>query len=227
MFLRFATSSIFFIALMLGLVAPSFAQSADPEALKLAIQWEKIKYLVDDPVTQRAQMDKLGEEADALAEKFPDNHEVVLWDAIILSERASMANEAGGVSGPINALRYATHARDVLEKMVKVDPKAFEAAAPTSLGVLYYRVPAFPLGFGDKKKARQLLEEAIKDAPNGLDAHYFYGDFLYEQGEYAKSAEVLAKALTLPHHPERPLWDKNRRAVTEELLAKAKAKTSK
>jgi tetratricopeptide (TPR) repeat protein len=203
------------------------ADTLNPEALKLAVQWEKIKFEVQDPATQREKMDQLGEEADAMAEKSPNNHEVVLWDAIITSERASMANEAGGVSGPLAALKYASQAKNSLEKMDKLDPKAFEAAAPTSLGVLYYRVPPFPLGFGDKKKARHLLEEAVKNAPTGLDAHYFYGDFLYEQGEYAKAAEVLEKSLSFPHHPERPIWDKNRRLVIQELLEKAKAKSEK
>ena len=108
--------------------------------------------------------------------------------------------------------------------MEKKDPKAFDAGAPTSLGVLYYRVPGFPMGFGDKKKARHYLEEAVRNAPNGLDAHYFYGDFLQEQAEYAKSAEVLKHALTLPAHPERPIWDKNRRIVIQELIEKVQNK---
>ena len=131
------------------------------------------------------------------------------------------------LTGPVRALQYATRARDLLDRMEKKDPKAFEAGAPTSLGVLYYRVPGFPMGFGDKKKARHYLEEAVRDAPNGLDAHYFYGDFLQEQGEYAKSAEVLKHALTLPARPERPIWDKNRRIVIQELLEKVQSKAEK
>jgi cytochrome c-type biogenesis protein CcmH/NrfG len=95
-----------------------------------------------------------------------------------------------------------------------------DAGAPTSLGVLYYRVPGFPVGFGDKTKARHLLEEAVKDAPDGLDANYFYGDFLLEQKEYSAAASVFKHALTLPPHPDRPLWDKARRLVMEQDLAK-------
>jgi hypothetical protein len=53
-----------------------------------------------------------------------------------------------------------------------------------------------------------------------LDANYFYADFLYEQHEYAEAVKVLKRALTLPAHPERPLWDQSRRQVIEELLAK-------
>jgi len=89
--------------------------------------------------------------------------------------------------------------------------------------VLYYRVPGFPFGFGDKTKARKYLQEALKNAPNGLDANYFYGDFLYQQHEYAEAERVLRRALTLPAHPERPIWDRSRRLVIQELLAKIQA----
>jgi tetratricopeptide (TPR) repeat protein len=198
--------------------------SYDPDALRLALAWERIKFQVEDPGELLNQMDSLGQQADALSEQHPDNTEILIWDGIITSERASLANEHGGLTGPVRALQYATRARDILDRMEKKDPKAFEAGAPTSLGVLYYRVPGFPMGFGDKKKARHYLEEAVRDAPNGLDAHYFYGDFLQEQGEYAKSAEVLKHALTLPARPERPIWDKNRRIVIQELLAKVQTK---
>jgi cytochrome c-type biogenesis protein CcmH/NrfG len=67
------------------------------------------------------------------------------------------------------------------------------------------------MGFGDTAKARALLEQAVRDAPAGLDAWYFYGDFLFSQKDYAKAAEVFQHALTLPPHPDRPLWDHNRR----------------
>ena len=201
--------------------------SYDPDALRLALAWEKIKFQVDDPSDLLNQMDSLGQQADALAEQHPDNTEILIWDGIITSERASLANEHGGLTGPVRALQYATRARDLLDRMEKKDPKAFDGGAPTSLGVLYYRVPGFPMGFGDKKKARHYLEEAVRNAPNGLDAHYFYGDFLQEQGEYAKSAEVLKHALTLPAHPERPIWDKNRRIVIQELLEKVRTKAEK
>jgi len=217
--------------LLLGAGSPSTqaasGPSYDPDALQLALAWEKIKFQVDDASSQLKQMDALGEQADTLAESHPDKMEVVIWDGIIASERASLYNEQGGITGPVKALQLATRARDILERVEKKDPKAFDAGAPTSLGVLYYRVPGFPMGFGDKKKARQLLEEAVRNAPNGLDAHYFYADFLQEQGEYAKSAEVLKRALTLPAHPERPIWDKNRRIVIQELLAKVQSKIAK
>lgn len=193
------------------------ADAADAEVHRLQTTWEAIKFSVPEGDEQTKQMNALGEDADAAAAKFPDRVEVLIWDGIITSERASMA-------GAFSALGLAKRARDILEQAYKMAPAKLDAGAPTSLGVLYYRVPGFPIGFGDKDKARQLLEQAVKLAPTGLDAWYFYGDFLYEQKEYAKSAEVFRHALTLPPHPDRPVWDKNRRLVIEEKLASIAAK---
>ena len=162
-------------------------------------------------------MNALGDDADAVAAKYPDRPEVLIWDGIITSERASMA-------GPFSALGLAKRARDILQKAYEMAPAKLDAGATTSLGVLYYRVPGFPIAFGDKAKARQLLDQATKLAPTGLDAWYFYGDFLFEQKEYSKAADAFHHALSIPPHPDRPVWDKNRRLVIDERLASIAAK---
>jgi tetratricopeptide (TPR) repeat protein len=193
------------------------ADAADAEVHRLQSTWEAIKFGVPEGDEQTKQMNALGDDADALAAKFPDRPEVLIWDGIITSERASMASA-------FSALGLAKRARDILEEAYKMAPAKLDAGAPTSLGVLYYRVPSWPIGFGDKAKARQLLEQAVKLAPAGLDAWYFYGDFLYEQKEYSKANEAFRHALSLPPHPDRPVWDKNRRLVIEERLASIAAK---
>jgi tetratricopeptide (TPR) repeat protein len=216
-------SRISIFSLIALLVASPFtvsSQAADtlsPEVRRLQTKWEAIKFGIPEGDDQTNQMNALGEDADAVAARFPDMPEALIWDGIITSERASMAST-------FYALGFAKRARDILEQAYNLDPARLDAGATTSLGVLYYRVPGFPIGFGDKAKARQLLEQAVKLAPNGLDAWYFYGDFLYTQNERPKAAEVLQHALKLPQHPDRPLWDKNRRLVIEELLAKIEAK---
>ena len=52
-----------------------------------------------------------------------------------------------------------------------IDPKALAGSAYTSLGSLYYQVPGWPIGFGDDKKAREMLEAAgyeVTDQPDGV-----------------------------------------------------------
>lgn len=209
------------LGLCLGLNAFA-AQAADDPALtaavkKLQTRWETIKFTVPEGDAQTRQMNALGDEADALAAQYPDRPTAQIWDGIITSERASMASA-------FSALGLAKRARDILEKANAADEATLDAGAPTSLGVLYYRVPGFPIGFGDKKKARRLLEHAVQLAPNGLDALYFYGDFLMNQGEYPEAVAVWKRALALPPHPDRPLWDKNRREVIREQLEKIEPK---
>jgi tetratricopeptide (TPR) repeat protein len=193
------------------------ADALSPEVRRLQTKWEAIKFGVPEGDDQTKQMNALGEDADTLAAHSPGIPEALIWDGIITSERASMAST-------FSALGLATRARDILEQAYKMDPARMDAGATTSLGVLYYRVPGFPIGFGDKAKARQLLEQAVRLAPNGLDAWYFYGDFLYTQSEYPKAIEAFQHALKIPQHPDRPLWDKNRRLMIEELLAKIQEK---
>src|SRR5579863_6783923 len=172
----------------------------DAAVLQLALDWERIKFQETDKDLQEKQMAALADRAAALAQQYQNRPEAAIWHGIIISEQASMASENGS---PFKALGFAKRAREILEPIAMSNPSALDAGAPTSLGVLYYRVPGFPLGFGDKTKARQLLQEAVKYAPDGLDANYFYGDFLYEQHEYSEAQQVFKHALSLPPHPDR------------------------
>lgn len=210
------------IAGLLAFALPHTVRAATNPAvnsaiLQLALNWEHIKFTETDKNLQEKQMAALADRAAQVAQQFQDQPETEIWLGVIISEQASMASENGS---PFKALGFAKRARDILAKVVKVDPYALDAGAPTSLGVLYYRVPSWPIGFGDKDKARALLQEAFRNAPNGLDANYFYGDFLMTEGQYPQATQVFKHALALPAHPERPLWDRSRRLVMQQDLAK-------
>jgi tetratricopeptide (TPR) repeat protein len=214
--------SLVAIGAFLCLAIPTHSRAADNSALnadilKIALDWEHIKFQETDKNLQEKQMAALADRAAALAQQYQNRPEAAIWHGIIISEQASMASENGS---PFKALGFAKRAREILEPIATSNPSALDAGAPASLGVLYYRVPGFPLGFGDKKKARELLQEAVKYAPDGLDANYFYGDFLYEQHEYPEAQQVFKHALSIPPHPDRPIWDKSRRLVIQEDLTK-------
>jgi tetratricopeptide (TPR) repeat protein len=210
------------IGALLCLALTTNSRAADSPALnadilKIALDWEHIKFQETDKDLQEKQMAALADRAAALVQQYQTRPEAMIWHGIIISEQASMASENGS---PFKALSFAKRARAILEPLAKTNPAILDAGAPASLGVLYYRVPGFPVGFGDKAKARQLLQEAVQYAPDGLDANYFYGDFLYEQKEYPAAQQIFKHALSLPPHPERPIWDKSRRLVIQEDLAK-------
>jgi tetratricopeptide (TPR) repeat protein len=196
-------------------------KSLNAEILDIANSWGHIKFEEEDTARQQKEIAALAERASALMKKYPGRAEPVIWKGVLLSEGASMANEDHSM---FTARSLAYEARDTLLEAEKIDPVALEAGAPASLGVLYYRVPSFPIGFGDTDLARKYLEEAVRNAPNGMDANYFYGDFLYNQGDYAGAQWVWKHALTIPVNTERPVWDKARRQVIQENLAKRAAK---
>lgn len=197
--------------------AGSGDQALNAEILRIQGIWENIKFKEKDASQQYKDITALAKSADAVVAKYPTRAEPLIWDGIVTSESAGMA-------GVFSALGLAKRARDLLLKAEKMDPSALDAGAPTSLGVLYYRVPGFPVGFGNTATAAKYLKEALRLAPDGMDANYFSGDFLVEQGEYQKAKVVLEHALTLPARPDRPDWDYHRRAVIRELLAKIASK---
>jgi tetratricopeptide (TPR) repeat protein len=201
----------------LAMAAPAAKSQFETDMLTVAEDWARVKYLSKSDDERKRNMELVGAEADKLAHKYPDRPEALIWDGVVTSERASL-------TWGISALNLASTARDLLLKAESMDPKALDAGAPTSLGVLFYRVPGFPFGWGDKDRARAYLEEAVKNAPNGRDAHYFYADYLYEQGEYKKAEQVLKKALSLQAHPERPIWNKYFPKVMQGLLDKVQEK---
>ncbi|MCP3446064.1 tetratricopeptide repeat protein [Bradyrhizobium sp. CCGUVB14] len=205
------------VATMSKYVRASDNRALDADIISVAEEWAKIKYLSDDDSDRSSKMAVLAPKTDALVKRYPGRPEPLIWDGIVVSEQASL-------SSGFTALNFAGRARDLLLEAYKIDPKALDAGAPTSLGVLYYRVPGFPLAWGDKEKARRYLEEAIKNAPNGRDAHYFYADFLYEQHDYKRAEEMLKVGMALLKHPERPVWDQYFPMVMETLLDRIEKK---
>ena len=197
---------------MPALASNNKAMDADIHSVEL--QWEHIKFDEADSPNQFAHIDALAKFAGSLATKYPGRVEPLIWEGIVTSEEAGMA-------GTLSAMGYAKNAKAILEQAYAQDPAALDAGAPTSLGVLYSRVPGWPVGFGDNDKARRLLVQAVSLAPSGMDANYFYADFLMGQHEYAAAYKILKHALSLPPQKNRPLWDKNCRAVLRELMAKA------
>ncbi|WP_395017651.1 tetratricopeptide repeat protein [Dongia sp.] len=200
------------LATLLQVGAAAAAEEMGTAISDLGHAWAKVYYLT--PEKQReAQYPALVAQADALARQYPAKAEPMVWQAIILSSYA-------GAKGGLGALDLAEKARDIAMAAVKIDEKALDAGALTSLGVLYYKVPGWPIGFGSDKKAKEYLDRALAIAPGALDVNYFYGDFMIEQGEKAKAREFLEKALQAPARPGREDADAGRKQEIQEDLAK-------
>jgi tetratricopeptide (TPR) repeat protein len=198
-------------ALFAATAGLAFAGEPSPQVVAVRDRWAEVNY--NTPKKEReAAFDALAKQAAAARAAQPRDAGTLIWEGIVLS---SFAGERGG----LGALSLAKQARADFEQAIKLDPAALDGSAYTSLGVLYYSVPGWPIGFGDDKKARELLRKGLQVNPNGIDPNYFYGDFLQAQGDWKGAAAALEKALAAPARPGRELADQGRRKEAAALLA--------
>jgi len=198
----------------------AFSASMMEQISAVQKQWAIIKYQTEEKLQSNAFVELIVQ-ADALIDSYPDKAEPLIWSAIVYS---SYAGAVGGIKSITKALPAVKQSRDLLLQAQAIDRTALGGSIMTSLGALYYQVPSWPLGFGNKKKAREYLEKAVQINKNGLDSNYFYGDFLLNRKEYAKSVDVLEHALTAPQLDQRPIADKGRRDEIRALLEIARSK---
>ncbi|MFN3493145.1 MAG: hypothetical protein ACK40L_01435 [Hydrogenophaga sp.] len=202
-----------FMGATLLLLAPlSHAAPVDDAVQELQQGWEAVRYQA--PEKERAQrFEALAAQARAASAAHPDRAEPLIWEGIILS---SLAGEKGG----LGALPLVKQAKGLYENALRIDPKALDGSAYNSLGVLYYKVPGWPIGFGDKKKASELLRQALVINPNGIDPNFFYAEYLVETERPEEALPYLDRALKAPDRPGRPLADSGRREEVKQLMAK-------
>jgi tetratricopeptide (TPR) repeat protein len=153
----------------------------------------------------------LAKQADSWVTNYPGLPEPLIWKGIIVSARAKHVG--------ISALALVDEARVTLEKAIAIDPNACEAAGLNALGMLYHKVPSWPISFGSNKKARLYFEKAMATSSN-LDTNFRMGEFLIDMGEKKKGLQHLRAALALPDR-SRPedVW---KRKDIEALILKNK-----
>lgn len=204
---------------MFGIAVLTASASADPlnEAiLDLQTAWAQANYQMPEAQLEPV-FEGLTRRARAVVEHFPGRAEPLVWEAIIISSDA-------GKNGGLGALGKVKQARKLLLEAEKIDAGVLDGSIYTSLGSLYYQVPGWPIGFGDDEQAERYLRKALELNPHGIDANYFYGDFLLRQKRYREAVEYLAHALGAPPRPGRPVADAGRRQEAGSRLAIAREK---
>lgn len=200
--------------------AMSFSVSAlaqSPTLLDVQHTWAAINYQTDDADQQLTQFESLIGNARELVSASPNDAAALTWLGI---SQASAARAKGG----LGALDYAEDAKENFEKAIAIDPAVLDGAALFSLGALYHKVPGWPVSFGDDDEAETLFKQALKVSPEGMDANFFYAEFLLDEGEYSRAHDHLNKAQQAPPRAERPLADKGRRQAIDALLKVIKEK---
>lgn len=200
------------LVMLLLSVPAMLAQAADIETDLAAVQteWAVTQYETRDDQKDKA-FENLVSHASQLVKKYPGQAEPLVWQGIVLSTYA-------GHKGGLGALGLAKEARQAFEASLKLDDTALGGSAHTSLGTLYSKVPGWPLGFGDDDKAEAHLRAGLNMNPEGIDANYFFAEFLKDQGQPKRALVYYQKAYQAPARPDRLLADRGRRHEIETRL---------
>lgn len=179
------------------------SHSVDVAMQPLKQEWAEIKYVVSDK-QKVSQLESLIKKVDVVASKHPSEAQPVVWRGTMMSTMASLK------SG-FSALSSAKKAKKDLEMALARNASAEKGYAHVILGALYSKVPGKPIGFGSKEKAKRHFLTALQMDPDGLDANFFYGEFLLSQGDFASAKKYLEVAQKSPVNAENKVLDKGRR----------------
>ncbi|MFK8049004.1 MAG: tetratricopeptide repeat protein [Halioglobus sp.] len=188
------------------------AAAIGPQAEAVQRAWDNAQFGLDGDESKTA-MKKLVAECESLVTKHAEDAEVLTWCGITNSTFAGMV-------GALSAMKYAKAAKANLEKAIELAPDVVNGGAKSSLGTLYFKVPGWPIGFGNDDKARELLTAGLAINPEGIDSNYFYADFLIEEKDFASARIHLERALAAPARPGREIADEGRRADVQASLLK-------
>lgn len=208
----FITASL----LTLGLVSSTWAANAS-SLLEIQQRWAQINYQIEGDDDKEAAFNDLAIKAQELVNAEPNNPDDLIWLGIIQSSTA-------GTKGGLGALSLAKAAKKSFEDAITINPSALSGSAMTSLGVLYHKVPGWPIGFGSDKKAKELLVQSYKLNPTSIDTNYFLAEFLYDDGDYEGAKQHLEKAQQAAPRPTRPIADIGRHKEVDALMEKVNQK---
>ena len=205
-------------AATVAFLLPAGAAAADVEDAVAELQrdWEVIRYQTPKAERER-RYEALAVKAHRVSEAHAGRSEPLVWEGIVVS---SWAGEKGG----FGALSLAKQAKALYEAAIRIDGAVLDGSAYNSLGVLYYKVPGWPIGFGDKARAKELLQQALAINPTGVDPNFFYGEYLVETDHPEEAVKYLERALHAPPRPGRQIADTGRRKEARVLLEKVRAR---
>ena len=164
-------------AIILSVSAITFSATADT-LLEVQRDWAHVNYDLTGDEQEKA-FNVLLHKAEEWVKKQPNSAEAHIWLGITQSSFA-------GVKGGLGALSLAKKAKKNFEKALRLDENALNGSAMVSLGVLYHKVPGWPLGFGDDDKAKDLILAGLKQSPDGIDSNYFAAEFFYDNKQYCR-----------------------------------------
>ena len=197
----------------LALSVSAIASESEPY-LQFQQQWAQAQYQQQGDAQEQA-LATLADAVRASSAAHPDDLALKTWAGIIIGSYA-------GAKGGLGALSLAEESKAAYEAVIAKDPSVLHGSALTSLGVLYYKVPGWPLGFGDEDRAEFMLKRGLALNPDGIDSNYFYADFLFSQGKKGEAKLYLQKAKAAAPRPGREIADAGRQGEIARLQEQLK-----
>ncbi|ESS72207.1 hypothetical protein MGMO_66c00460 [Methyloglobulus morosus KoM1] len=202
-----------FVALLL-LSLQCYADGVANSVQAIESEWASIYYTLPKS-SQEGAYDALLKKATKLTEQHPNSSELLFWQAVILATNAELQDG-------FTALNAIHKSRDLLLQSIKMNPQTANGSAYVTLGTLYYMAPKWPIAFGDTEKAEQMFQAALKINPNGIDANYFYGDFLRANNHPTEAEIYFEKALSAPSRDDQLFADNKLKDEVKLALANTK-----
>ncbi len=206
--------------------APVCVHAADDDAMLTALRavedrWAEIRFEMKASKAEKiAASEVVIAQATQVVAAYPGRAEPIIWQAMAMLGEADIRHDTV-------AIGIAKDARRLLEQAEAIDVKAFDGMIQTMLGMLYFEMPGWPIGFGDKKRAEDYLKQALAIDPANTDNNYFYGDFLSRTGRAATALPYLERAAQMTIRPGYERTDKGRLAEVQESLTAARLAVSR
>ncbi len=178
------------VVFLLLFALPLSASELSSAVANLESEWAAAYYQSNESQQKQA-YPALLEKAAELSRRYPNATEPKIWQATIMVTNATYESS-------LTVLSTLETAKSLLEDAIKQNPSALDGAAYLTLGTLYYMVPGWPVSFGDNQKAEQMLKISLYINPKGIDANYFYADFLLQQDRISEAEEYFRKATQAP-----------------------------
>jgi tetratricopeptide (TPR) repeat protein len=178
---------LIFVVFLLLFTQSAVSGSMNERVSEIEGSWADTREIEATPERKNIFLQLVSDITDVVVE-FPSQAEpLILKSAILLT----MAEDASSFV----ALGLVNEAKDLLQKAIGINPEASKGSALVTLGVLYYKVPSWPIAFGDNDEAETYLLKALDVDPEGIGSNYYYGEFLLEQGKEEQAVSFLNKAL--------------------------------
>ncbi|MDO9163251.1 MAG: hypothetical protein Q8N35_08795 [Methylococcaceae bacterium] len=189
---------LFFVVFSL-LSNTGYAESFKDALDRIESEWAIVYY--NTPKNQQADAyAQLLNKTIALSQQHPAAAEPLFWQALVKTSYAAHMDA-------FSALNAIKESRELLIKVITINPTAMNGSAHVTLGTLYYMAPKWPIAFGDDDEAQKLLETALAINPNGIDCNYFYGEFLLQRNNLKAASQYFERAIAAPTRKEQAFAD--------------------